>query len=425
MTGFDPAALSDPTVITSTIATICAMYLLRSVIRKPSNLALRATWLSTQSFAFSLCLGLLIYGLHQMDPIPVRLRWISLAQHVVAMVAIYLGYSAYVFMAHPHAAAVRHVKRQGLALLAVLAVAVATAIAATPADFYAGHVADYANGPVSAVYLALFTGYITVMVISSGTMSWKWSRLVDEPWIRRGLVIGSIGFALAGLYCVVRTTFIVMATTGNRIPIKEGAITGWLIAASLPLVLIGVTVPGWGPRLATTLRWWRMHRAFRRLHPLWSALTTAHPHVRMSLGPSSLATWLAHRFGDRLATWWDDKWSPHRHDLALRLHLRVVQIWDARRALLDHCDTTDYDHALANPRHRRRSPEIRAAYAEGAMLSAALLRQRAGTRPDACDPPGTGLGTADLAANVAWLQHVAKGLRAHASPAVPGSERVL
>jgi hypothetical protein len=43
--------LLDPTVISSTIATVCAMYLLRSLVRKPDNLALRATWLSTQCFA--------------------------------------------------------------------------------------------------------------------------------------------------------------------------------------------------------------------------------------------------------------------------------------------------------------------------------------------------------------------------------------
>ncbi|NKE63770.1 hypothetical protein FXN61_46515, partial [Lentzea sp. PSKA42] len=352
--------LLDPTVISSTIATVCAMYLLRSLVRKPDNLALRATWLSTQCFAFSLCLGLTLYGLHLMDPIPAALRWISITQHALAMIAVYLGYSAYVFMALERDAAVRHVRRHGMALVVVLAVALTLAIGAAPGDFLASFVADYENGPISAVYLALFTGYLAVLVGGAGRLSWKWSRLVDEPWIRRGLVIGAAGFVMAGVYCVVRTTFIVMATLGNRIPIKEGAVTGWLITASLPLVLIGVTVPGWGPRLAAALRWWRMYRAFRRLHPLWSRLTTAYPHVRMSLGRSGLARW----FGDssKFATRWDEKWSPHRRDLALRLHLRVVQIWDARRALLDHCDISDYDRALTDPRHRRRRAEVRAAY---------------------------------------------------------------
>lgn len=385
MSEFDPTALGDPTVLSATIATVCAMYLLRSVVRKPENLALRMTWLSTQAFAISLCLGLLIYGLHLMDPIPARLRWISITQHATAMVAIYLGYSAYAFMVRARDAAVRHVKRHGLALFVVLAAALAAAIGASPADFYAGLVADYANSPVSACYLALFTGYIAAVVSSAGYLSWKWSRLVDEPWIRRGLVIGAIGYVLAGVYCVVRTTFIVRAIAGNRIPIAEGDVTGWLITASLPLVLIGVTVPGWGPRLAAAVRWWRMHRAFRRLHPLWAELTAAQPHVRMSLGRS-------------------------RDDLALRLHLRVVQIWDARRALLDHCDAADYDRALADHRHRR--AEIKTAYAEGAMLRAGLRRHRAGTVvPQTTPLPPAGVETADLAANVAWLQHVARGLK--------------
>ncbi|MGW4060818.1 MAB_1171c family putative transporter [Amycolatopsis sp. NPDC004747] len=414
MTGFDPAALGDPTVIAAAIATACSMYLLRSVLRRPENLALRAAWLGSQIFAVSLCLGLLVYGLHLLVPIPARLRWISIAQHVTAMTAAYLGYSAYVFMANERNAAIRHVKRHGLALLAVLAPALTAAIGAPPEDFYAGLVADYANSPVSACYLTLFTAYVAVAVTGAGTMSWRWSRLVDEPWIRRGLVIGTIGYALAGVYCAVRTTFIVMAVTGDRIPVKEGAVTGWLIAAALPFVLIGVTVPGWGPRLAAALRWWRLHRAFRRLHPLWSELTAACPHVRMPLGPSRLAR----RFGSAVETWWDDKWSPHPHDLPLRLHLRVVQIWDARRALLGHCDVADYDRVLADPRHRRRRTDVRAAYAEGAMLRAGLRRHRAGA-PGRRTAPAlpAGVETADLAANVIWLQHVAKGLRGKTEPA--------
>jgi hypothetical protein len=406
--------LADPTVIAVIVATCCATYLLRSVVRKPDNLALRAAWLGTQCFTFSLCLGLLNYGAEVTRPIPDTTRWIAIVQHVLSMAGIYLGYSAYVFMARDRDDAIRHVKRHGVALTVALVAALVPAIAASPTDYTAAHVADYGDAPVSSIYLAVFTGYLAVLVGATGHLSQKWSRLVDEPWVRRGLVVGTIGYLLAAVYCAVRTAFIVKAVFGDPITVKEGAVTGWLVAASAPFILVGITVPGWGPRLSAAIRWWSMHRTHRRLYPLWSALTSAHPHVRMSIGPSRLGAWSLRRFNQpALAHWLDEKWAVE--DLSLRLHLRVVQIWDARRALLDHCDNADYDRALDDPRHRRRSPDVRAAFAEAAMLAAGLRRHQAGQRPirPGADTVPARVGTADLAANVTWLRHVAAGLDLH------------
>ncbi|MFD9703903.1 MAB_1171c family putative transporter [Lentzea sp. NPDC059081] len=385
--------LLDPTVISSAVATLCALHLLVKVVRKPDNRALRSVWLATHCFAAGLCLGLLNYGAESTRPVPDITRWTAITQHVLSMTGVYLGYSAYVWMAREHDDAARHVRRHGIGLVVALVTAVVPVVVASPEDYTAAHVADYGHAPLSSIYLAVFTGYIAVLVGCTGRLSWTWSRLADEPWIRRGLVVGTAGYALAAVYCAVRTTFIVRAVLGAPVGVKEGAVTGWLIAAAVPFMLVGITVPGWGPRLSAALRWGSMHRTHRRLHPLWLALTSANPHVRMSIGPSRLG----------------EKWAVD--NLPLRLHLRVVQIWDARRALLDHCDTADYDRALDDPRVRAKAPDVRAAFAEAAMLTAGLRRHRAGEPaprrgPDALPALA---GTADLAANVTWLRHVAAG----------------
>lgn len=403
--------LLDPTVISSTVATICAMYLLRLVVRKPGNLARRAAWLGAQLFAFSLCLGLLNYGAEATRPVSDVTRWIAITQHVLGLVALCTTYCAYVFMAREHDDAVRHVRRHVTALVVVVSVMLVPAIAASPEDFTASHVSDHADGPVSSVYLVIFTAYVAVLVAGTGRLSWKWSRLVDEPWVRRGLVVGTIGFGLAALYCAVRMTLIVLDLVGDSVLTKDGTVTGWLIAASAPFILAGITVPGWGPRLSAAVRWWRMLRAHRRLHPLWSELTSAHPHVRMSLGPSRLGAWVQRR--SSFSRWLDETCAVD--NLPLRLHLRVVQIWDARRALLDHCDAADHARALDDPRLRRLDPDDRAACAEATMLAAGLRRHRAGERPAGLDVDTlpTSVGTADLAANVTWLQQVSKHLDLH------------
>lgn len=401
-------ALPDPSVMGAVIATCCAQLVLRAVVREPGNLARRAAWLGMQSFAFSLCLGLLNYGSQATRLLSATTRWIAITQHYAALAAIYFAYAAYVFMAREHAAAISHARRHGYVLLAVLAAITIPAVFATPEDFGAGHIADYAHGPVSSSYLAGFTAYIAVMVAATAGQSWKWSRLTDEPWIRRGLALGALGFVMASVYCVVRATFIVFALTGHRIPTKEGAVTGWLIAAALPLIVIGLAVPWYGPRLSAAIRWWRAHRAHRALHPLWTTLTETHPHVRMTLEPSGLGSWLHRHFGATAARQWDECWAPHHRDIDLRLHLRVVQIWDARRALLDHCDRTDYDRAwddLPGP------GKTRAAHAEAAMLAAGLRRHRNGERLAHPEAVPAGIETIELAANVTWLQDVAREIR--------------
>ena len=402
--------LLDPIVLAAFLATGGWVYLLHLLLRRPANPALRCAFPAAVFTASSLCLGLLIYGSQNTYPVTDATRWTSVVQHLCATTAIFLGYGAYAFMAYQRRDAHRLVRRHGAVFLIVQVAQAVFGLAGTPEDFSAGYVADYHNAPLTTVYLVLFTGYASVMAAGGVRMSARWSKSADDPWMRRGLVAGGCGFAVACVYCAVRTAFMVLAVLGDPIPVKEGAVTGWLVAVAVPMVLISTVLPGWGPRLGAAVRWWRLHRAHRRLYPLWSALTEAHPHVRMSVGPSPFGTWLRRRpFAAALADRWDDAWSPH--DLDLRLHLRVMQIWDARRALLDHCDDIDYDRAVAQ--HQRLRPGIREAHAEAAMLAAGLERHRTGTPPAGRvrEPRPARAETLDLAANVDWLEHVAKALR--------------
>jgi hypothetical protein len=407
--------LADPTVIAMVVATGCWVYQLRSLLRNPENLALRAAWLGTLSLTFSLCLGLLNYGVHVVKPLPEPARLVGIAQHACGMAAVYGGYAAFAFVVRDRDDAVRHVVRHGKVFLAVLVAALTPATLASPWDFTAGHVADYRNAPLTSAYLVVFTGYVAIMVLGGARASWRWSRLAAEPWIRRGLVTGALGLGVGGVYGAYRMLYIVLAVLGRPIDLKEGAVTGWLIAVAAPVVLVGVTVPGWGPRLSRLAEWWRTYRAHVELHPFWWALTEAHPHVRLSLGPSRLTTWVRRRFGDRPWTarverWWDERWSPFHRDLDLRLHLRVVQLWDARRALLDHCDYADYERESTSPQHRGLPVLERAARAEAAMLTAGLERRRAGHLPDRSSrhPVPDAAASADPAANVEWLRQVAR-----------------
>jgi hypothetical protein len=396
----------DTTVIAATAATAAWLYFLRALLRKPRNNTLLCAWLSAQFMAFALCLGLLVYYADEVHPIPVWARTAVIMQHVCAPVALCLGHLAYIFIIYERNKAVRHVVRHAWLLTATLAMMLIFALVANPDQFTAAHVSHYVDSGLAGVYMAIFTAYAGIIVTATARVAWTWSRLVDNPWIRRGLLVGTAGLLVGMLYFLVGATFIVLAVVGHPIAVKEGPLVRWLLVVSVPLSLAGLTTPAWGPKLASARTWWRTYHAHRRLHPLWVALTGAFPHVRMSLQPSRLSSRLRARFsrvGWVIAATgnWDERWSPlHRH-LDLRLHLRVLQIWDARRALLDWCDPADYERGLAAP---GLSEQQRAARAEATMLVAGLSRHRTG-RPGggSGDFPEAAFQDADLFANVAWL----------------------
>lgn len=393
-----------PTIIVITAATaLCVAYMLRSLVRNPSNHALRSACLSTVALWLAVSCGMAFTGDQLLNPIPVTDWWISVAQHSLIMAGLYFSMCFFFYSVHPQPAASIAVRRHGIGLLTAIAVAVALASLAGPADYTPGFIAQYGHGAwFSAFYLVVFVLYTMAMIFEVARLSWRWARLADNPWIRRGMLVGAIGDTVGVVYCAVKAGYILLLSLHVALPLGEQTVTGPLILVAVPLGVVGLTVPGWGPRLAAVIRWASMYRAHRQLHPLWATLTEQFPHVRMSLDRS----WL----GRRLGAGWDDKWAPHPRDLDLRLHLRVVQIWDARRALMDHYDPASYQCEIQRGSANGLTGDTLAAHAEAAMLATAL-RRRLRNDPvaggDKSQIPA-GPGAADLSANVAWLRRVSK-----------------
>ncbi|MBB5807590.1 hypothetical protein F4560_007358 [Saccharothrix ecbatanensis] len=391
-----------PTVVTVAItAALCLAFMVRSLTRNPANGALRAACLSTLAFLLAMYTVLITAGAEAADPIPAVVWAVSVGQHVLIMAGLCLAMAVLLHSIHLPAVATALVRRHGAVLLAAIAIAVVFASLAPPPDYTAGFVAEYATAPISSLYLLVFALYSMAMIATIAWLSWRWSRLADGPWIRRGLLVGAVGSSAGVGYCGVKAAYIALARLDVAPPVPEQVVTHPLILVSVPLGLVGLTVPGWGPWLTAVNRWAVWYRAHHQLHPLWAALTEDLPHVRMPLGTSRLGRWLGAA--------WDDRWAPHARDMDLRLHLRVVQIWDARRALQGYCDPAVYEQELRRGAERDRTGDAVVARAEAAMLAAALRRHRRGD-PVVGDKSRVPLGTdaADLAANVLWLSRVSQ-----------------
>ncbi|MDX3193939.1 hypothetical protein PV458_36550 [Streptomyces sp. MN03-5084-2B] len=387
--------ITDPVGVAAIVVAACVAYMVWRLVGNPRNPALWAVFLAMIFMAGAIFLGLAGYGAEVVYPLPAVNWWISVASHLCTLAGLFCASAFFVFSVHDNPKAV--VVRRAVVLLTAMAAAVLFAALASPADYSAGFAAHYAQAPLSSVYVIVFVAYTMVAIGNISLLSWRWSRLADEPWIRRGMVVGAAGASAGVVYGAFKVVYIVAALAGARL-FKEGAVTGWLIGIAVPLSLVGLTVPGWGPRLAALGRWTSRHRAYRRLFPLWRAMIAGYPEISIELDEP----WLSRVLKGRLGRTWAERWAPHVSDLDIRLHLRVVQIWDARRALLAYCDPADYRAALPQGADR----------AEAAMLTAALHRRRDGlpaVRAAAADLPA-GVETTDLAANVRWLQQVARRL---------------
>ncbi|WP_189222634.1 MAB_1171c family putative transporter [Saccharothrix coeruleofusca] len=369
-------------------------YLVRSLGTRRANRALRALCGASLAMSASVGLGMVTAGAHLVHPIDPVKWWISVVQHGLTMSSLYLVMAFFLFSVHPLAEAKRLAKRHGAVLLAAIAIAVAFAFMAAPADYSAGFLALYVDAPFSSLYLAVYAAYLGTMVLTVGLLSARWARLASDPWIRRGMAVGTAGCAIGVVYSVIKVTYLLLARFGVRPPVGEMTLTGPVILVAVPLGFLGLTVPGWGPRLTALIRWARLYRAHHQLHSLWAALTARFPHVTMDLGSTGIGSW------------WDDKWAPRPREMDLRLHLRVVQIWDARRALTDYCDPAEYDHALATADRTGLSGDQRAAFAEAAMLTSALERHERVEGAESFHPRLE--VEADLARNVAWLREVSR-----------------
>ncbi|RJQ77381.1 hypothetical protein D5S17_15640 [Pseudonocardiaceae bacterium YIM PH 21723] len=358
--------------ITIGVLTLVLIYQVRALIRDPGNRARWALALGVLCFLLGWIIGLALGGLDRY-PFTEFVRWTSIAQHVISMIALHGVQAFFLYVIYPRAEAERRIRAFGRLFVVSAVFCVAVAGIAPPDDFWEGFKAHYAHGPVTAIYILVFTLHYAVLMAGMSVWSWRWSRLATDPWIRRGILVGGIGTSIGVVYGVLRIAYLAASIAGVPDLFREGAVTGWLQMAALILSFTGLTAPAWGPWISERLLRASRRVAHHRLHPLWAALTGPFPHVRMDL-------------------------DGIRHT-DLRLHLRVVQIWDARRALLPHCDPEVHRRELPNGEAR----------AEAAMLTDALRRQRAG-EPPIPGPKAPAPAAKDLAANVTWLQEVARAL---------------
>lgn len=255
---------------------------------------------------------------------------------------------------------------------------------------------EYATDPaVSAYLLILLVAGFFAYCIDIARLCWRFARICGRPWLRRGLRITAAGAAVAVLYSTNKVSYLA-AHWGGLQPTGEREIAAVLVTISALLMMIGLTMPAWGP-LIPLPRCSDDLRSYRRLGPLWHDLTAALPELE--LDPQLRRPLVALR------------------DLDYALTRRVAEIRDGRLALRPFLDARVTQAANTLAEQAGLVGEDRLTTVEAAQLAFGLRAHRAGVtaaQPHPAEAPPRSVD--GYAGEIIWLTRVATAY--HRSPVV-------
>ncbi|WP_432093344.1 MAB_1171c family putative transporter [Streptomyces sp. bgisy100] len=279
-------------------------------------------------------------------------------------------------------------------------------VAAMITLFFLGDVSDgehhvdfdtyYAETPYITEFLLAHQLLYTVGMVGLARMCRRYAAVVDRVWLRRGLKTIAAG-AIAGLgYGPIKIVTLVWDLVGtspldevnNVVAPMSASVSAWLFAA-------GFTMPAWGVGLDRARERVSQYRAYRRLQPLWSALTRAFPEVILfpDLYPENPRRALR-----------DD-------DLAFLVSRQVIEIRDAQLALRPYVDPEVSRTARSFGAARGLSADHTEAIAEAAQIKSALRAMEHGRSGQYAVTVPHDPAAGDMGGERDWLIRVAEAFR--------------
>ena len=254
----------------------------------------------------------------------------------------------------------------------------------------------YATTPFILEYWLVFLGFLGVALFDIVRLDLTHAARADNPALKVGLRTVALGGIVGLGYVANEGLYVLGAQVDATYPLGDkDMITTVLVAGGTSLMIIGSTMPAWGPivGIPAAARWIDRYWMLRVLYPLWADLYRASPDIALSLPSSPLMDALAMR------------------DLNVRLYRRVVEIRDGLLTLRPFVDPKVREVAGALGRSAGLSGDELDAVAEAATVAAAIRAKRrrraiAGGDVVAAAPVGS-----DLSAEAAYLTRLSRAYR--------------
>ncbi|MFI6396042.1 MAB_1171c family putative transporter [Nonomuraea sp. NPDC050540] len=315
----------------------------------------------------------------------------------LALVAVAAGHALIILLTAQDPAALRQVRHDlALAAASVAAIVAVFPLAPAPydlADHYVRSIAYYtatptpAEAPHTVLYLICLGWWVVHLAIAAT----RYARIASRPLLAVGTRLIAAGVLIGLAYVVAKLAAMIAASVGASTVVLDQLVLALYVVAILT-VLIGGTVPAWGPRAGVDrlLDSLLARRDCRRLRPLWQIMHDAVPQIAL---------------------------RPRPVEPRLRRIRLTVEILDGY-VLLSPWMSAGAEQEVR--RHASGRPDPEAAVA-ARMLTLAISLKRAG-RPPVDDPAAIrsfvdaapGEHQANAAAQVQWLARIARVMRRQA-----------
>jgi hypothetical protein len=316
--------------------------------------------------------------------------------HGFIMVTAWSARAILSYVNYPFEEARSRVRRHGAVLVVALAF-MGVLFGLAPVDEETMQfMSRYATAPFILEYWLVFLGFLGVALFDIVRLDLAYATRADNPALKLGLRTVALGGVVGLGYVANEGLYVLGAQVDATYPLgNKDMVTTVLVAGGTSLMIIGSTMPAWGPivGIPAAARWINRYRTLRHLYPLWADLYRVSPGVALAPPGSPLMDALSLR------------------DLNVRLYRRVVEIRDGLLTLRPFVDPRVREEADALGRLAGLSGDDLDAVAEVATVAAAI---RAKGRGHAMVEGGVVAALpadSDLGAEAAYLTRLSRAYR--------------
>ena len=187
--------------------------------------------------------------------------------------------------AYPPELAVPRGRRRLIGYGAVLVLLVILFVAAPVDEEAVDWTVRYGHSPLVASYLIVYVLALGVATLEIARLSHRYAGFLPAGAMRAGLRFNTVGASFGLAYCLYKAAYLLGRQAGPHLPdgwawlSRDEIITPLLAFPGAVLVVIGLTLPSWGPAVSRAWKRFGQYRAYRDLYPLWLDLYQAEPGI--------------------------------------------------------------------------------------------------------------------------------------------------
>lgn len=214
------------------------------------------------------------------------------------------------------------------------------------------------HSSVGATYLLTYATVMGIGLIEVTRLCWRCARAAQAPWLKRGLRLTAVGCGIYLVHPINRAVSVAAAQSGLN-PLQWESVSMVAIGIGTALIVAGLTMPSWGPRLSMLPSRIEDYRTLQKIRPLWLALYDAVPEIALESPQKSL-----------------------KHNTSYRLYRTVIEIRDGWRAMRPELDPEVAQLADLQGKVDGRTGIELQAFIEAKQLKTAIQSMDAGRKVD-------------------------------------------